>query len=84
MSRACSQGLQASAGFPVCTSKTPMVWWLVARSLWNAVTAGLASASFCQMSRALRDAASASVGFPVCASRTPMLLWLRPGRSGTR
>ena len=36
----------ASAGLPVSLSRLPMLSWLPARSLWNSVTVGLASASF--------------------------------------
>ena len=53
-----------------------MLLWLSARSRWNWVTAGLASASFCWIASALPYAASASAGSPVWDSRQPMLLWL--------
>ena len=53
-----------------------MLLWLLARSLWNWVTAGLASASFCWIARAASYDASASAGLPVSRSRMPMLLWL--------
>ena len=42
----------ASAGLPVSLSRMPMLLWLPARSLWNSVTAGLASASFCRIASA--------------------------------
>ena len=35
----------ASPGCPVCPCKLPMLLWLAARSLWEAMTSGLASAS---------------------------------------
>ena len=53
-----------------------MLLWLFARSLWNSVTAGLASASFCWIARAAWYDASASSGLPVSARSLPMLLWL--------
>ena len=53
-----------------------MLLWLFARSLWNLVTAGLASASLCWIARAAWYDASASAGLPVSLSRVPMLLWL--------
>ena len=53
-----------------------MLLWLPARSLWNSVTVGLASASFCRIASADSNAFNASAGFPVSLSRLPMLLWL--------
>ena len=42
-----------------------MLLWLPARSLWNSVTAGLASASFCRIASADSYDSSASAGLPV-------------------
>ena len=53
-----------------------MLLWLLARSLWKSVTAGLASASFCWIARAALYDARASAGLPVLLRRMPMLSWL--------
>ena len=46
-----------------------MALWLPASSLWNSMTVGLASASFCQIANADLKAFTASAGLPVSLSR---------------
>ena len=53
-----------------------MLLWLAARSVWNSVTVGLASASFWRIASARSYDRSASAGWPVALCRMPMLLWL--------